>query len=148
VDIDPGALQAASAHEQVVRVDLDREPLPYADGQFDAVLAKDIFEHLHDPLRLAREVHRVTRRGGVLLASVVMARPRRVWADYTHVRGFTARSAATLVKDAGFTVEGIWRMGGVPLTGRLGLLWLVPTLLRVPLLDQLWAASWEVKARR
>jgi SAM-dependent methyltransferase len=148
VDIDAGALCEAARFETVTCLDLESAPLPYEDASVDAVLAKDIFEHVQDPGRLAREVARVLRRGGVVVASVVMARPRAVWADYTHVRGFTRRTAAQLLEDAGLRVERIWRMGGVPLSGRLGVIWLVPTLLRLPGCNQLWASSWELKARR
>lgn len=148
VDIDAHAIDQAQHYERASRVDLDVEPLPYADGMFDAVLAKDIFEHVKDPGRLAREVQRVTRPGGVIVASVVMARPRRVWADYTHLRGFTQRSARLLLEDAGFEVEAMWRMGGVPLSSRLGLIDAVPVILRMPLFDALWGSSWELRARR
>jgi SAM-dependent methyltransferase len=148
VDADPRAVAAASRHERAVLLDLDAAPLPYPDGYFDAVLAKDIFEHVDDPGALARETHRVMRPGGAIVASVVMARPHRVWDDYTHRRGFTRRSARLLLEDAGFQVEALWRMGGVPLSSRLGFIDAVPALLRVPLLDALWGASWELKARR
>lgn len=148
VDIDVGALKDAARFERVICLDLESASLPYGDACFDAVLAKDIFEHIQDPGRLAREVARVIRPGGVVIASVVMARPRAVWADYTHVRGFTRHTAIQLLEDAGLRVERVWRMGGVPLTGRFGLIWLVPALLRLPGCNQLWASSWELKARR
>jgi SAM-dependent methyltransferase len=148
VDNDAIAVQRALSFERAQCVDLDAAPLPYADATFDAVLAKDIFEHVEDPGRLAREIHRVTRPGGVIVASMVMAKPHRVWADYTHRRGFTADSARMLLGDAGFVVEDVWRMGPVPLSTRLGLLDAVPALLRVPMIDALWGASWEVQARR
>jgi len=148
VDSDPLAVEAASRWGRARLADLDAEPLPFADASFDAVLAKDIFEHLHKPGHVAREAARVLRPGGIIVASVVMARPRRVWADYTHVRGFTERSARMLLEDAGFRVEAVWRMGGVPGTGRLGLIDAVPALLRVPLFDALWGSSWELRARK
>jgi SAM-dependent methyltransferase len=148
VDLDPDALARAAGAETVVRADLDGGPLPYADHSFDAVVAKDIFEHLVRPERLAREVWRVLRPGGTVIASVVMARPRAVWADYTHVRGFTRQTAPKLLADAGFVVERVWRMGGVPLSRRLRFGRLVPFLLRLPGPSQLWAASWELRARK
>jgi SAM-dependent methyltransferase len=148
VDIDAAALQQAAQFETVTCVDLDSRSLPYKDESFDAVLARDIFEHLQHPGGLVLEIARVLRPGGVVVASVVMARPRAVWADYTHVRGFTRHTATQLLEDAGLAVEKLWRMGGVPLSGRLGFVRLVPTLLRLPGCNQLWASSWEVKARR
>jgi len=148
VDVDALAVEQAQRFERAVLVDVDAERLPYADGTFDAVLAKDILEHVKDPGQLAREVYRVTRPGGVIVASVVMARPRRVWADYTHLRGFTRESAQMLLEDVGYHVEAVWRMGGVPLSSRLGLIDAVPLLLRVPLFDALWGSSWELRARK
>ncbi|HXF52409.1 MAG TPA: class I SAM-dependent methyltransferase [Dehalococcoidia bacterium] len=148
VDVDPLAVALASRYEIAAQVDLEREALPYPDAWFDGVLAKDVFEHLREPAHAAREAYRVLRPGGVLVASVVMARPSRVWADYTHVRGFTREAARLLLEDAGFAVEAIWRMGPVPLSSRLGFVGLVPALLRVPLLDWLWGASWELRARK
>jgi SAM-dependent methyltransferase len=146
VDIDPCALREAARFETVLPVDLDASPLPHPDASFDAVLAKDIFEHVQDPGRLAREVYRVTRPGGTVLASVVMAKPRAVWSDYTHVRGFTRHAARLLLEDAGFEVRRVWRMGGVPLSNRLRMTRILPLLLRVPILNQLYATSWEITA--
>jgi SAM-dependent methyltransferase len=148
VDADAAAVAAAAEFERAVRVDVETEPLPYPDGTFDGVLAKDIFEHVSDAGRLAHEVARVLRPGGIVVASVVMAKPARVWADYTHVRGFTRRSAELLLRDAGLTVEDVWRMGPVPGARRLGLVPIVPHLLRVPIFDWLWASSWELIARK
>jgi SAM-dependent methyltransferase len=148
VDADARAVELASRYERALLVDVDDAPLPYEDGCFDAVLAKDIFEHVKEPGELAREIYRVTKPAGVIVASMVMARPRRVWADYTHRRGFTRESARLLLEDAGFRVEAIWRMGPVPLSARLNFIDGVPALLRVPPLDALWGASWELRARR
>ena len=148
IDNDAGAAAAAAAYELALCLDVDREDLPYPDESFDAVLAKDILEHLHDPARVVRELHRVLRPAGVVVASVVMAKPRAVWADYTHVRGFTQRAARLLFADAGFRVERMWRMGGVPLAERFGFMDAVPTLLRVPGIGWAWASSWELRARK
>jgi SAM-dependent methyltransferase len=148
VDGDAAAVEQARQFEQAICLDLESSILPYEDETFDAVLARDILEHLQAPGALAGEIYRVIRPGGVLVASVVMARPRRVWADYTHVRGFTRASARLLLEDAGFVVDRIDRMGAIPLSSRLKFVRFVPFLLRFPLISQAWAASWELTARK
>lgn len=148
VDADPGALEIAARYEDVRQVDLESEPLPFADDSFDGILAKDVLEHLAVPARLVRDLFRVLRPGGIVVASLVMANPRAVWSDYTHVRGFTRRAAVLLFADAGFSVETTWRMGPVPLADRLRFMDLVPYLLQLPGPAQLWATSWELRARK
>jgi SAM-dependent methyltransferase len=148
IDVDRGAVASAAPHEIAVQGDLDGAMLPYEADFFDAVLARDILEHLREPWLTVREVHRVLRPGGVIVASVVMAKPQAVWADYTHIRGFTRGSVKLMFQDEGFEVDSIWRMGGIPLTSRLGLIGQVPWLLRLPLVGRRWATSWEIRARR
>jgi len=38
--------------------------IPYEDGSFDVVLSHDVLEHVDDPSRSMREIHRVLRPGG------------------------------------------------------------------------------------
>ena len=46
------------------------EPLPFADGSFDVVCALDILEHLDDDAAAARELERVCKPGGHVIAFV------------------------------------------------------------------------------
>src|SRR5947208_349797 len=55
-------------YDRLVRGDL--EALPFADARFDAVTALDVLEHVPDDHAAAREIARVLRPGGVLVASV------------------------------------------------------------------------------
>ena len=149
IDHDQGALELASRHGQVLAWDAGTgRRLPFPRNRFDAVVAKDVLEHLDRPWDTVREMRAVLRPGGLALASVPMARPRVVWNDYTHRRGFTAAAIRLLFQDAGFEVMRVDRMGPLPLTARLGLIRAVPWLLRLPILDQVWATSWEVLARK
>lgn len=50
---------------EMVRVDCDREPLPFDNDRFDAVVFTETFEHLYvNPLRVVEEIHRVLKPGG------------------------------------------------------------------------------------
>jgi len=135
-------------YESVQTWDLDLpKPLPFPDSYFDAIVAKDILEHLQKPWRTLLETRRVLRPDGTVLASVICERGRHTWSDYTHVRGFTITSLQQLFADAGFKVIGVWRMGPVPLSSRLNVIRLVPYLLTIPPLDWLWTSSYEIKAK-
>ncbi len=65
---------------QVVCADINRErpdyvyadmsaPLPFGDGEFDAVICLEGIEHLLDPVQLIAELVRVTRPGGEIVIS-------------------------------------------------------------------------------
>jgi SAM-dependent methyltransferase len=45
------------------------EQLPVEDGAFDVVLCIQVLEHVDEPVRAIRELHRVTRPGGRVLLS-------------------------------------------------------------------------------
>lgn len=61
------------------------EALPFPDASFDVVLAQDILEHVHDPMRTLREIRRVLRPDGVALVTVIN---RFAWRDpHYHLRG-------------------------------------------------------------
>jgi len=150
LEISPDAVATAQQFEvaQVWDLDSTAKPFPFADGYFDAVVAKDILEHLQKPWLTLAEIKRVLKPGGVVIASVICYRSQCTWSDYTHVRGFTMDSLRQMFADAGFQVLGVWRMGGVPLTSRFNLIWLVPYILRFPPFDWLWTSSYEIKAMK
>ncbi len=52
------------SYVKFVQSDLDREPLPYPDESFDAILLVHVIEHLQHPLKLAEELSRVLKPGG------------------------------------------------------------------------------------
>jgi SAM-dependent methyltransferase len=102
---------------------IEREPFPFADATFDAVLCCEILEHLqHDPLAALGEIHRVLRRGGALvvttpnvarlenvarlLAGENLYDPYSGYGPYgRHNREYTAGELRRLLDHAGFAVE-------------------------------------------
>jgi len=54
----------------------DVQQMPFADGAFDKVLLSSVIQAVPDDIRLARECHRVMKKGGLLILSASV--------DYVH----------------------------------------------------------------
>jgi SAM-dependent methyltransferase len=83
------------------------EPLPFADGSFDVVCALDILEHLDDDAAAARELARVCKSGGHVIA-YVPAYPI-LWGyndEYSHhKRRYVKAQLSSLLKSTGLDIE-------------------------------------------
>lgn len=82
VGIDPAAeaIAAAKAHAdaagKAIQYDVGiGEALPYADGQFDAVVCVDVLEHVSDLRKVVQEIARVLRPGGMFLFDTINRNP-------------------------------------------------------------------------
>lgn len=70
LDADEQSLAVAARRGvQTARLDLDREPLPFPEARFDAVLSLEVIEHVRDPAAYIRELARVLEPGGRLYVS-------------------------------------------------------------------------------
>jgi SAM-dependent methyltransferase len=101
--------------------------IPFPDSHFSAAYSCWLLEHLDDPLRCLRAVHRVLRPGGYMYMIVPSADAllRGFYDDYTHIRPFTPVSLRQLAEDAGFRqykVEALFWTRGlrrlIPLLGK------------------------------
>jgi SAM-dependent methyltransferase len=138
-------LDSLHGSARVVQVDLARG-LPFHEGSFEGILAKDVVEHVADPRGLLREAHRVAAPGARLVLVTPRAIPRAVWADYTHVRGFTKGALKSVLVDSGWIVDRVTRMGGLPMADRLNFVAALPTLLAIPGLGHYFGTNWQVLA--
>ncbi len=71
--VDPSDAFVSAARERHPKVDIRQaaaEELPFPDATFDAALAQLVVHFMTDPVAGLREMARVTRRGGVVAASV------------------------------------------------------------------------------
>lgn len=85
--------------------------------QFDAVVMIDVIEHVYDPARLLREVHRVLGPGGALLVMTPNVRSlgarvlRSDWEAYApgdHLWLFDCATLPKLCEQAGYTIRKRW----------------------------------------
>jgi 2-polyprenyl-3-methyl-5-hydroxy-6-metoxy-1,4-benzoquinol methylase len=107
VEFDPDCLAVCkkrgfTVHALDVATALDQLP----EGHYHGVYAKQIIEHLNDPLKFLKDLHRTLVPGGkvvVLTPNCPYALKTFFWDDYTHVRPLTRGSLTRLALDAGFT---------------------------------------------
>lgn len=70
--------------EGAITYDLD-EGIPLGDNSVGVINASHIIEHLRDPLKTMREIHRVLADGGWAFIEVPSTDGRGAWQDPTHV---------------------------------------------------------------
>lgn len=102
VDIDAGSTPSVVAS-------LERG-LPLAAGEFDNVLAFNVFEHIYGAHALAREVFRVLKPEGRLFCSVPFLVP--IHADPYDFFRYTGWTLSRMFRDAGFADVVVTAYGG------------------------------------
>jgi len=92
-DVRPGwvNLDAASLPGVDVVHDLNRMPLPFDDGAFSLIHAKDVLEHVNY-VEVLRELHRILASGGILKIQVPHFTSADNYIDPTHIRQFSIRT--------------------------------------------------------
>ncbi len=108
LDRSPGSFAIARDRPYTHRVVASAgAPLPFSDGSFDVVCALDILEHLDDDAAAARELWRVCKRGGRVIAYVPAY--KILWGyndEYSHhKRRYVKSELSALLNGAGFAVE-------------------------------------------
>jgi ubiquinone/menaquinone biosynthesis C-methylase UbiE len=107
-DVLPGGVSTARRRGlPVARGDISR--IPFASAAFDVVTSFDVLQCLPDDRSAAREIARVTRRGGRVVVTLAALEflggdHGEVWGE---VRRYTPASARSLMEGAGLEVERV-----------------------------------------
>ncbi len=74
------------------------QKLPLESESYDVIHANQVLEHVENLIGLMYEIHRVLRKGGVLVAHTPYFRSSWAHIDPTHIRSFTINSLDYFVK--------------------------------------------------
>lgn len=165
LNLGSGFTDVASPAQHVINIDLDPTvlgggqgravagdamTLPFPSGTFDGAVLKDVLEHVPDPVAVLSELSRVARPNACILVTVPRAIPRAVWADPTHLRGFTKRSICWTLEMGGWRLDGrVDRVGSIPGAGHVPfLLAHSHQILRLPGLGHMLGLNWMAVARQ
>ena len=67
-------------------------PWPFKDDEFDTIICDDVLEHLDDTVKAVQELHRISKKGGIIKIAVPHFTSDNYYTDITHKRAFTSRS--------------------------------------------------------
>ena len=90
--------------EEWIQCDIDYG-LPFHDNSFDTVHMHHVLEHLEDPLKALKEIHRILRCGGRLYVSVPNKWHSTAYMDPGHKNIFSLGMLWRLCRKAGFYVR-------------------------------------------
>ena len=118
------AARSICPEAEVVKSDLENEPLPYKDGAFDVVFSKSVLEHFYYPERLVREIYRILKPGGLAITLVPdwECHYKIFYADHTHRSPFALSSLRDILVTNGFDEVRVEKFRQLPF------LWSMPWL--------------------
>jgi 2-polyprenyl-3-methyl-5-hydroxy-6-metoxy-1,4-benzoquinol methylase len=112
---------ARSLAEKMGRNVTDADLGSFAANSFDCVTMMHVLEHISDPMPFLRDACRIVRPGGFAVVEVpnigsraaiaAGAAWRHLYPD-THLLHFTPRSLANALRQAGFNIRKVYRVGG------------------------------------
>jgi SAM-dependent methyltransferase len=69
--------------------DINKLPLPFKENTFKEILMFNILEHVLDPWQLMCEIHRISKKDGIIRIITPHFSSGNTWADMQHKRPFS-----------------------------------------------------------
>lgn len=107
---------AWSKNLNVIRVDVQKDILPFPEGSFDFIFFGDVLEHLYDPWTVLKKLRPYLKDNGFMVLSIPNVKHYKnlkklllhdEWTyvhagilDFTHIRFFTRKEAKKLVESS------------------------------------------------
>jgi len=111
VDIRDQCLALCQKIFNVIKIDLEKNRLPFRDDTFDLVICNQVLEHLISYTNVMNDAIRVAKKGGYILFGIptlshlinrilllLGLQPMCIAIDGPHIRGFTHKSFVKLLK--------------------------------------------------
>lgn len=103
MDIEDSPEVRARRHTGGAVATFDGTNLPFRDGAFDLIYSHQIFEHVHHPDRLLRDIARDLGPGGRFVDSVSYLEPYHSYSIFN----FTPYGVMRVLQDAGLELEAL-----------------------------------------
>jgi methionine biosynthesis protein MetW len=111
VDISDASLKACQNQFNVIKMDIEKNELPFRNDTFDLVSCNQVLEHLRNYRKVINDAIEVTRKGGYILIGIPNLshlinrilllfgfQPLCIALDGPHIHGFTHKSFVKLLK--------------------------------------------------
>jgi SAM-dependent methyltransferase len=74
VELDEKRIESCKkiGYKEIVSFNIEKETFPFEDNSFDIVVAMHVVEHLYYPHIAIKEMHRILKKGGLLIIGVPM----------------------------------------------------------------------------
>jgi len=83
--------------------------LPFLDNSVDEIRAIHVVEHIHDLVKLFKEMYRVCKSGAIIYIETPLWHKPESWIDITHIHHFDERTPDFLCEDNYLSKREGWK---------------------------------------
>ncbi|MGV9141456.1 MAG: class I SAM-dependent methyltransferase [Promethearchaeota archaeon] len=88
-----------------VSFDFNKFPYPFKDNTFDYIFSSNVLEHLDNPQKVLKELHRISKENSIIHFKVPYFRCEGAFADITHKHFFNRKTIRTLINKSPYLIK-------------------------------------------